>query len=147
MKWSYCFIFLSILSCHFNNSKEKLDEKESDLRNYYLQVLNSKLPDDRFIVIVQNQRCSSCRFDVFTRFSKLLNADSLPKTFIMHHYDSAIVNLITNKTKIEIRIDSAGKLKDYGLDFAADLFFHIKNGKLYNRFEISNEVIDSLKKI
>jgi hypothetical protein len=122
-------------------------EKEEELNSYFSKELHSEIYKDGIIVILQNQRCSSCRLATFQRLTDLIHSNKLTKIFIMARPDSAMEVAISSIPKSTIKIDASHRLKDYGLDFASDLFFLYRDSNLQKWFEISNENLDSLKSI
>lgn len=138
--------FIPFLFCACSSAVDiKAKEKYQDLSNFYQRELNEHLPESGIIVILQNQRCVSCRYDVFHRFSNYLKEDSVKKTFIIGRVDTALNRDITSFQNKRIIIDSLDKRVDYGLDYAADLFFLIKGNKIKEWFEISNTTLERLK--
>lgn len=143
----YIFILLiTILSCK-NNTDNRLLEKQRDLSNYYKTELNQKVPGNGIIVILQNHECSSCMLSTFQNLSKLLLNNSLNKTFIIAKFDTVLADIMNSIPKSKIQVDSQHKLKDYGLDYASDLFFLFKDGELKKWFEISNENLEKIKSL
>jgi hypothetical protein len=145
MKYSVLILFF-ICACGTSSNKKE-SEKSQDLLNYYRSELKTSLPQNGIIIILQNQQCSSCRLSTFERLSEILKNDSLQKTFILGRRDPELTNIISRLPNNEILIDSTNKRKDYGLDYAADLFFLFKENKLKKWFEISNDNMDNKKTI
>ncbi len=123
----------------------KVNEKYQNLSNLFRHELNEQLPESGIIVILQNQRCISCRYEVFHQFSNYLKEDSLKKTFIIGRVDTALNRDISSFQNKRVIIDSLDKRVDYGLDYAADLFFLIRDNKIKEWFEISNTSLGRLK--
>jgi len=137
---------LILISC-YSPSEERANEKFNDLANYYSNVLNLSLPKNGIIIILQNQRCSSCRLSTFLRLSQLLKSNILPKTFLLSKNDSTLINIISTIPNKVVLFDTENIRKDYGLDYATDLVFLLKESKLKNWFELSNANLDNLKSI
>lgn len=141
----FLIIILFIYGCK-NYADEKLNEKAEDISHYFKNELNFDKPQNEIIVILQNQTCSSCRLSIFQSIAKQLEKSTLAKTFILAKKDSVLLGIISKIPNSHLCIDSLHKLKDYGLDYATDLFFLYKGGRLKKWFEISNENLESIKK-
>lgn len=148
MKKCLVFVAIFLVSCKVTKKEGKYHDKENDLRSYFSNELNRKLPDNGEVFILQNQNCSACREATLEKLLVLINKEkSLPKIFIIARSDSLLERIIKMTKDFKIIIDQKNTLKDYGLNYAADLFFLIREGELRKWFEISNESLDSLSHI
>lgn len=138
------FLFLFLSACSADSDKRK-SEKYENLLNYYRNELRANLPENGIIIILQNQRCSSCRLATFQRLTQKLEANSLKKTFILSKNDTTLVRVISSIPNHEIIVDALDRKSEYGLDYATDLFFLFKGSKLEKWFEISNDNLDNIK--
>ena len=77
-------------------------------------MLNLSLPKNGIIIILQNQRCSSCRLSTFLRLSQLLKSNILPKTFLLSKNDSTLINIISTIPNKVVLFDTENIRKDYG---------------------------------
>lgn len=143
----YSILFISLLLACNNSSNDKSIEKFKDLSNYYRNALKRNLPENGIVVILQNQRCSSCRLATFQRLAKLIETNKFQKTFILSKKDSDLYKTISSLQNSDILIDSSDIRTKYGLDYASDLFFLLKEGHIKKWFEISNENLDHIKLI
>ena len=148
MKRYYLLILILAFSCKTVRRDEKEVEKENDLKSYFAYELKQTFPKDGEILILQNQNCSACREDILNKLINHLNKEPpLPKIFIIARNDSSLMTVIKKSTDFRLIIDKNSSLKDYGLNYSADLFFLVKNGQINKWFEISNYVLDTLSKI
>lgn len=69
----------------------------------------------------------------------------MSKTFILAKKDTALIHLISLTPKSKISYGYSYILKEYGLNYAADLCFVFKKNKLEKYFEISNDQLEKLK--
>ena len=144
----FCTLCFILLACNSSPEVQKLQEKRKDLTNYFRNELSIDLPGDGLIIILQNQNCSACREDVFKDFvNKFLRENNMNKTFILAKQDTALINLIPQTPKNKIILGNAYTLKEYGLNYAADLCFVFRKDKLEKYFEISNYQLDQLKSL
>lgn len=140
----YLIFLIFLLSCR-DTRDAGLIEKEQDLENYYGSQLNKELPENQVIVILQNQSCGACRMEVFLRLYDWLKKSDLPKTFILASRDSSLLSVIDRIPKSAVEIDSLHKLKDYGLNYAADFCYLVKGGKLERSIELSDLNLDNMQ--
>lgn len=143
----YSFLYLIFFYACNDSSNYKTDEKLQDLSFYYKNELKAALPDNGIVVILQNQRCSACRLSIFQRLTSLLEKNRLPKTFIIAKEDSNLLKIISTLPNSHILIDTSDTRREYGLDYATDLFFLLKKNYIKKWFEISNENLDQIKSL
>jgi hypothetical protein len=139
-------IIVTVASCQAKKDAITL-EKEENISSYYKNELHKDIPDNGMVVILQTQSCNACRKTTFVDFAKLIVKNKLPKTFILASYDTSLINTIVTIPNSNILIDSAGKVKAYGLNYVADLFFLFKDKQLKKWFEISNYTLENMKEI
>ena len=143
MRQYLIFLIFLLPSCG-RTRDASLVEKEQNLTGYYSSQLNKKLPENQIIVILQNQNCSACRMEVFLKLYALLRKSNMAKTFILASRDSLLMSVINRIPKSEVEIDSLHRLKDYGLNYAADLCFLVKGGRLEKWTELSNLNLENM---
>lgn len=140
-------LFIFLLAACKDKKDPRLLEKEENIKSFYKSQLNKPVPENGIIVILQNQQCVACRQDIFLTFSKLLKNNGLSKTFILARPDTVLITLISNFPRSNIEFDTRHKLRDYGLDYAADLCLLMKDGQLKKCFEISNSNLENMHSI
>lgn len=140
----YLFFLLVLIGCK-NRIDKKTSEKYQDINNYYKNELSAQVPDNGIVIILQNQQCSACRKGVFQKLAAKLDKNTLPKTFILASLDTSLTNIIRKIPNSKVQIDDKHKVKDYGLDYAADLFFLFNGNQLEKWFELSNENVEQFR--
>jgi len=140
------YLFLFLLGCKTPDQNSKLNEKSEDVASYFHNELATQIPNDGIVIILQNQKCSSCRQNTFeTLVNKYLKKKQQEKIFILSKSDIDLEKTISVLQNTKIIYDTKHKLKDYGLDYSTDLCFIFSNHKLKKYFEISNIELEKLK--